>query len=89
MAQSTYDDANLILRLYELRREDKMRAALHLVRGEFPLQDDGGNERAMPSRYEANAHRQVVSYWDMAGSFVTSGVLSSDLFFTNTRENLY
>jgi len=27
MAQATYDDANLLLRLYEMRREEKLRAA--------------------------------------------------------------
>jgi hypothetical protein len=27
MVQPTYDDANLLLRLYEIRREDKMRQA--------------------------------------------------------------
>jgi hypothetical protein len=33
-------------------------------------------------------YRQVASYWDMAGSFVNSGVLDGDLFFANTREIL-
>ena len=27
MGQATYDDVNLILKLYEIRREEKMRAA--------------------------------------------------------------
>jgi hypothetical protein len=42
-----------------------------------------------PPGTDANAFfRQVVSYWDMAGSFVNSGVLNADLFFMNTREIL-
>ena len=89
MAQSTYDDANLILRLYELRREDKMRAARNWFVANFRCKTMAEMSALCPPGTEANAYfRQVVSYWDMAGSFVNSGVLSSDLFFTNTREIL-
>lgn len=89
MAQSTYDDANLILRLYELRREDKMRAARNWFVANFRCKTMAEMSELCPPGTEANAYfRQVVSYWDMAGSFVSSGVLNADLFFTNTREIL-
>ncbi|MEO8099359.1 MAG: hypothetical protein ABI811_16765 [Acidobacteriota bacterium] len=89
MAQSTYDDANLILRLYELRREDKMRAARNWFVANFRCKTVAEMNDCCPPGTEANAYfRQVVSYWDMAGSFITSGVLNADLFFTNTREIL-
>ena len=35
MSQPTYDDANLLLRLYELRREPKMRDARNWFFGNF------------------------------------------------------
>jgi hypothetical protein len=89
MAQSTYDDANLILRLYELRREDKMRAARNWFVANFRCKNMAEMSELCPPGTEANAYfRQVASYWDMAGSFVNNGVLNADLFFVNTREIL-
>jgi hypothetical protein len=89
MPQSTYDDANLILRLYDLRREDRMRAARNWFVANFRCKSMPEMGELCPPGTEANAYfRQVVSYWDMAGSFVNSGVLNADLFFMNTREVL-
>jgi hypothetical protein len=89
MAQSTYDDANLILRLYELRREEKMRAARNWFVANFKCKTMKELHELCPPGSEPNAYyRQVVSYWDMAGSFVNTGVLNGDLFFMNTREIL-
>jgi hypothetical protein len=89
MAQSTYDDANLILRLYELRREDKMRAARNWFVANFRCKSMADMGELCPPGSEANAYyRQVVSYWDMAGSFINSGILNPDLFYANTREIL-
>jgi hypothetical protein len=89
MAQSTYDDANLILRLYELRREEKMRAARNWFVANFRCKTMAEMSALCPPGSEMNAfYRQVASYWDMAGSFVNSGVLDGDLFFANTREIL-
>jgi hypothetical protein len=90
MAQATYDDVTLILRLYEMRREATMRAA----RGWFvktckPKTMAEFNELCPPGS-EANAYwRQVVTYWDMAASFVAAGVLNQELFFQSGRELLF
>ncbi len=87
--QSTYDDANLILRLYDLRREDKMRTARNWFVANFRCKTMAEMSALCPPGTETNAYfRQVVSYWDMAGSFVNAGVLNGDLFFANTREIL-
>ena len=89
MSQATYDDANLILRLYDLRREDKMRAARGWFFGNFRCKDMEDFGRLCPPGSDANAHfRQLTSYWDMCASFVNSGVLNADLFFVNSREML-
>jgi hypothetical protein len=89
MAQATYDDANLILRLYELRREEKMRAARNWFVANFRCKSLAEMQALCPPGTEHNAYyRQVASYWDMAGSFVNAGVLNADLFFANTREIL-
>lgn len=86
----TYDDAKLILRLYELRREERLRQAREwFSKGftastleEFQTQCAPGSE---PEAY----FRMVVTYWDMAASFVTSGVLHEDLFLESGGELLY
>lgn len=86
MSKATYDDVNLILRLYELRREEKMRHARGWFAGNFKCKSITAFELLSP---EENAMvRQVTSYWDMAASFITAGVLNEELFFQSSRELL-
>ncbi len=89
MNKATYDDVNLILRLYDLRREEKLRAARawyvtnfkpKTVQEMFAIAGPGTDGNAF--------FRQAVSYWDMVASFVTSGVLNEELFFQSHRELL-
>jgi len=89
-SQATYDDANLILRLYELRREEKLRRAREWFGANFHAATLEDVNRLAPMGSEENAYmRMVISYWDMAASFVTSGVLSQDLFFRTNGECLF
>jgi hypothetical protein len=45
--------------------------------------------QAIPMGSPENAYfRMVVSYWEMAASFVTAGVLSQELFFESNGEIL-
>ena len=78
--QATYDDANLILRLYEIRREDKMRAARSWFASTFrPKTIEEMNLVAAPGSPENANMRQVTSYFEMVASFVTAGVLNKEL----------
>ena len=87
--QATYDDANLILRLYELRREDKMRAARSWFASSFrPKSFDEMNQLAAPGTPENAQMRQVVSYFEMVASFINSGVLNKELYFQSGGELL-
>jgi hypothetical protein len=87
--QATYDDANLILRLYELRREETMRKARAWFFGFTPNTLEDVN-KAAPIGSEQNAYmRMVTSYWDMAASFVTKGVLNEELFLETQGEALF
>ena len=89
MVQATYDDANLLLRLYELRREEKMREARAWFVASFKPKSLWELQELCPPATENNARmRMVASYWDMAASFVTAGVLNPELFFVNNREML-
>lgn len=88
--QATYDDANLILRLYELRREEKLRRAREWFSANFHASTLEEAGRVAPLGSEENAYmRMVISYWDMAASLVTSGVLNQDLFLKTNGECLY
>jgi hypothetical protein len=89
-AQATYDDVNLILRLYELRREEKLRQARDWFGKSFQARTLEEVNSLCPPGSEANAYfRMVLSYWDMAASFITGGVLNEDLFYQSGRELLF
>jgi len=85
--RATYDDANLVLRLYELRREDKLRAAREWFSRDFKSRSFEEARDELPPGSPQNAYfRMVTSYWDMAASMVTSGVLQEELFFESGYE---
>jgi hypothetical protein len=78
----TVADAQLILQLYDLRREAEMRKARSWWFGEFFPQsaDDYLKIGTAMGTQENNWLRQVSGYWGMAASFVLSGVLNEDMF---------
>jgi hypothetical protein len=76
---SKHEDANLILKLYELRREEVMRKA----RDWFILQfnPDSMQEIVDVLMGETSAYyRMVTTYWDMAASFVNHGAIDEQMF---------
>jgi hypothetical protein len=80
-------DAELLLRLYELRREEKLRRAREWMIGRFQADSVEDFNSQFPLGSEENAFfRMAVSYWDMAASLVNHGLLKEDLFFENTAE---
>jgi len=83
----THEDAQLILRLYELRREEKMRKARDWFTLKFfPRTMDDFKAIQDPAAPENSYYRMVASYWDMAASFVVQGVLNPGLFFESAGE---
>jgi len=78
----TVADAQLILELYDLRREPEMRKARTWWGGEFFPQsaDDFLKVAWAMNTQENNWLRQVSGYWGMAASFVLQGILNEDLF---------
>ena len=89
--QPTYDDANLILRLYEMRRETTMREARSWFASSCKPQtfEQLMKEIAPPGTLHNAYYRQVTSYWEMVAGFVTSGVLNKELFFQSGMELLF
>jgi hypothetical protein len=80
--KATAKDAELIMQLYDLRREPEMRKARHWWVTQFwPNNAADFIKIAMDlGSQENNWLRQVGGYWSMAAAFVESGALNLDLF---------
>jgi len=80
-------DADLLLRLYDLRREERLRRAREWFTNEFQAGSLEEYNRECPPGSEKSAFfRMVVSYWDMVGSIVNHGLIKEEFFFENTSE---
>ena len=73
------EDANLILRLYEFRREETMRRARWWFIASFNPQSVQDIFDVFASEHSAN-FRMIVSYWDMAATFVNYGAIDEQMF---------
>jgi hypothetical protein len=80
--KATTADAELILKLYDLRREAEMRKARHWWVSTFwpESAEDYMAVATAAGTPENNWLRQVSGYWSMAASLVVHGTLNSDLF---------
>ena len=80
-------DADLILKLYELRREKTMREA----RAWFFTFNPQGKEDFIDvlTSDKSGLYRMVISYWDMACSFVNHGAIDADMFNDANGEHLF
>lgn len=86
----THEDANLILRLYEMRREPRLRQARDWFARSFRAKTMEEFQALCPPGSEANAsYRMFTTYWEMAASFVVHGTLDRELFFENNQELLF
>ena len=89
MDKPTHHDVDVILKLYDLRREDRMRKARSWLFG-YKASNAAEHQAACPPGSDQEAYyRMVTSYWDMAASFVTSGAINKDLFLQNAGELLF
>ena len=79
----THDDAALVLKLYNLRRETELRKARNFLVVEFwPDSADDILKLIMDFGSQHNAwFRQGTTYWEMAASLVLRGVVHEGLFF--------
>lgn len=84
---SIQEEAGLILQLYELRREETMRAARDWYFREFNPQSIADFQAAMFGEHSGHL-RMVVSYWDMAAALVNRGAISLELFTDANGEHI-
>lgn len=87
MSQVNYDEVNLMLRLYELRREPKLREARSWFVDNFKASSAEDMMQRYPQGSRENIYiRMVVSYWEMVASIVNRNLINDDLFFESNGE---
>lgn len=87
---ATHHDAEIILKLYDLRREAVLRKARQWMTSEFnPKTPEEFLAVVQGYGTQENAYfRQVISYWEMAASLVVHGAVMSDLYLDSNGEGI-
>ena len=88
---ATPADAEIILKLYDLRRETLMREARAWITGEFwPANLEEYLAVATNPSDPHNAFlRMVIGYWEMAAAMVLHGAVSAELFVDCNNEGFF
>jgi hypothetical protein len=84
---SAYESADLLLKLYDLRREPTMRQARQWF-GTFHPQSADDIAKVLGSEHSAY-FRMVTSFWDMAASFVNNGAIDEKMFNDANGEQIF
>ena len=89
MRKPTHADAELLLRLYEIRRDPELRRARKWFLTDFqPAGWQEIQERYLSHSDEDRWFRMTISYWELVGTLVNRGVLHAELFFDHTGEDV-
>src|SRR5215469_13009105 len=87
MGEVTHEQVNLMLRLYDVRREPRLREAREWFIGQFhPSTPEDVLKLCPPGSKENAFMRMVLSYWEMVASIVNRGLIDEEFFFENTGE---
>lgn len=91
MRQATYQDADLVLKLYDLRRETVMRASRDAINGKFWPKSYAEIEEIFKPEHPFNAaFRQTSGYWEMTYNFARRGIIDPDfLIESGAGEGLF
>src|ERR1051325_11535050 len=84
---SKVESADIILKLYDLRREEKMRQAREWI---FTFNPQSADDywATMLDPEVGGYLRMVTSYWEMAASFVNQGAIDAEMFNDITGEQI-
>lgn len=85
----SHADAELILKLYDLRREAVMRESRRTITGWFPKDFEDVLAITKQDSPKNAAWRQVSSYFEMAYGFARHGIVPADFLAENTGEGLF
>jgi len=82
-------NAQLLLQIYEVRREEKLRRAREWLIGNFWAENlEEFAAACTPGSDENTYYRMTTSYWEMVASIVNRGMLDEELHFENNGEGL-
>jgi hypothetical protein len=84
---SKQEEAGLILKLYELRREETLRKARDWYFAQFHPESIADYNEALFGPY-SGFMRMVISYWDMAAALVNDGAIGVELFNDTNSEHI-
>jgi len=85
----THADAELLLRLYEIRRDPELRVARQWFLRDFQAASwDDIRDRYLTHTDEDRWFRMTLSYWEMVATLVVRGVLHDELFYDHTGEEV-
>ncbi len=80
-------EADLILKLYDLRREPTMREARNWFATFNPQKPEDFME--VLTSEKSGLYRMVISYWDMACSLVINGAIDAQMFNDANGEHIF
>ena len=88
---ATHHDAELILKLYDLRRESEMRKARTFLGFEFwpNSAEDFAKGPSVPGSDANRYWRQGISFWEMAAQLALHGSLDEALFLDTAGEMFF
>lgn len=84
-----HHDADLALKLYDLRREPLLRESRAQMNLWFPKTFDDVLAVTKPDHPQNAAFRQVAGYWDMAFNMARHGVIHAEFLAEMSGEGLY
>ncbi len=88
--KATAADADIVMKLYDLRRESEMRKARNWYGTWNPQSFDEIVQLSMAFGSDENRWlRQVLSYWENAASLVLRGAVNRDLFMDWNGEMIF
>ena len=89
MVQLDPVNAQLLLQIYEVRREEKLRRAREWLIGNFWAENlEEFAAACTPGSDENTYYRMTTSYWEMVASIVNRGIIDEELYFENNGEGL-
>jgi hypothetical protein len=89
-AHPDHHDAELVLRLYDLRREAVMRQSRDAIFQFLPRTwEDLTAVVLSPAHPQNAAWRQTSSYWEMAYGFAKHGIVNPDFLIESSTEGLF
>lgn len=87
MGDVSHEQVNLLLKLYDLRREPRLREAREWFGANFRVKTPEDVMRICPPGSRENAYmRMVLSHWEMVASIVNRGLIDEQFFFENSGE---